>query len=323
MRRLRVGLASWAHVHATGLARTLAILPQVEFTGSFDETGVAHDGPTHPSVDALLRVSEAVVVASTTAAHRRYTDAAAAAKVHVLCEKPLATTVADARAMIETCRAAGVQLGVALPVRSSPAVIALKDAIAHGTLGAIRAVRATNPGRYPGSWFGDPYLAGGGAAMDHTVHVADALRWLLGDEIVRVHAELGSFMHALPVEDCGLLTLDLAGGAFASIDCSWSRPATYPTWGGVTMHVVGERGTVDVDVFRQSLTQYDDVSGVTKLVGWGDDLNALMVGGFVDAILAGRPVPISGADGLRSLEVVVAAYRSAELGRPVAISEVA
>ena len=60
-----------------------------------------------------------------------------------------------------------------------------------------------------------------------------------------------------------------------------------------------------------------------KLVGWGDDLNALMIGGFVDAILAGRTVPITGEDGLRSLEVVVAAYRSAALGRPVRISEVA
>jgi Predicted dehydrogenases and related proteins len=202
-------------------------------------------------------------------------------------------------------------------------MIALKDAIESGRLGAVRAVRATNPGQYPGTWFGDRREAGGGAAMDHTVHVADALRWLLADEVVRVHAELGSFLYGLPVEDCGLLTLDLSRGAFASIDCSWSRPQTYPTWGGVTMHVVGERGTVDVDVFRQSLTHYDDAAGVTKLVGWGDDLNALMVGGFVDAIIAGRPVPISGEDGLRSLEVVVAAYRSAELRRPVAIAEVA
>ena len=323
MRRLRVGLASWAHVHAAGLARTLATLPQVEFTGSFDETGAAHDGPIHHTLDALLRASEAVVIASPNAAHRRDTEAAAKAGVHVLCEKPLATTIADAVAMIDACRAAGVQLGVALPVRSSPAVVALKEAIEGGALGRIRAVRGTNPGQYPGRWFGDPVEAGGGAAMDHTVHLADAMRWLLGDEFVRVHAELGSFLYGLPVEDCGLLTLDLAGGAFASIDCGWTRPATYPTWGGVTMHVVGERGTVDVDVFRQSLTHYDDTAGVAKLVGWGDDLNALMVGGFVDAILAGRPVPISGEDGLRSLEVVVAAYRSAQLGRPVAISEVA
>jgi predicted dehydrogenase len=89
------------------------------------------------------------------------------------------------------------------------------------------------------------------------------------------------------------------------------------------MHVVGDRGTVDVDVFRQSLTHYDDVAGAATLVSWGDDLNALMVAGFVDAILAGRPVPIGGEDGLRALEVVVAAYRSAELGRPVGIAEVA
>lgn len=322
VRKLRVGLVSWAHVHARALARTLATLPQVEFSGSFDETGAAHDGRMHATLESLLSDSEAVVIASTNVAHRRYTLAGAKAGVHVLCEKPLATTIADARAMVDACRAAGVQLGAALPVRSSPAIVALKDAIARGALGPIRAVRATNPGQYPGRWFGDPVQAGGGAAMDHTVHVADALRWLLDDEVVRVHAELGSFLYGLPVEDCGLLTLDLRSGAFASIDCSWSRPATYPTWGGVTMHVVGERGTVDVDVFRQSLTHYDDAAGAATLVGWGDDLNLLMVGGFVDAILAGRPVPISGEDGLRALEVVMAAYRSAELGRPVAIAEV-
>ena len=321
MRRLRVGLVSWAHVHAPGLARTLATLDQVEFVGSFDDSGTPHDGRTHSTLAGLLGGSEAVVIASTNVAHRRYTLAAAAAGVHVLCEKPLATTIADAQAMIDACRVSGVQLGVALPVRSSQAMIALKDAIGRGTLGPIRAVRATNPGQYPGRWFGDPHEAGGGAVMDHTIHVADALRWLLKDEVVRVHAELGSFLHGLPVEDCGLLTLELAGGAFASIDCSWSRPATYPTWGGVTLHVVGDRGTVDVDVFRQSLTHYDDATGVTRLVGWGDDLNALMVGSFVDAIIAGRPVPISGEDGLRSLEVVMAAYRSAELRRPVAVAE--
>lgn len=321
MKRLRVGLVSWAHVHAAGLARTLAVLPQVEFVGSFDDGAADAEGPTQPTLDALLHSVDVVVIASTNAAHHRYTLAAAAAGVHVLCEKPLATTIDDAREMIDACRGAGAQLGVALPVRGSPAVIALRDAIARGALGEVRAIRATNPGQYPGRWFGDRELAGGGAVMDHTVHVVDAIRWLLGDEVVRVHAELGSFLHGLAVEDCGLLTLELAGGAFATVDCSWSRPATYPTWGGVTLHVVGERGTVDVDVFRQSLTHYDDGAGAVKLVGWGDDLNAVMVGGFVDAVLEGRSVPITGEDGLRALEVAMGAYRSAELGRPVAIAD--
>lgn len=321
MSKLRVGMISWAHVHAAGLARTLASLEAVHYAGSFDERGAPHDGPAYRTVQDLLAQCDAVVIASTNAAHHRYTLAAASAGVHVLCEKPLATTLDAGREMIEACRAAGVQLGLALPVRSSPAVVALKAAIDGGGLGAIRAVRATNPGRFPGGWFGDPGEAGGGAVMDHTVHLVDALRWLLGQEVVRVHAEIGSFLHGLAVEDCGLLTLELSGGAFASIDCSWSRPATFPTWGGVTLHVVAERATLDVDVFRQSLTHYDDASGRTRLVGWGDDLNPLMVAGFVDAIAAGRPVPISGEDGLRALEVAMAAYRSAEIGRPVLVSE--
>ena len=327
-KKLRVGLISFAHVHAPGLASTLGALPQVEFSGIYDEdekrgTAAAstHATSWHPTLEGLLKASEAIVIASTNVDHRRYTEAAAKARVHVLCEKPLATTTADATAMIDACRSAGVQLGTAFPVRGSPAVIALKDAIASGALGRIRAVRATNPGQYPGSWFGDKRLAGGGAAMDHTVHAADAIRWLLGEEFTRVHAELGSFIYGLDVEDCGVLTGDLAGGAFASIDCSWSRPQTFPTWGGVTLHVVGEKATVDIDVFRQALTHYDDTAGRTRLLGWGDDLTARMVADFVDAILAGRPVPISGEDGLRALEVALAAYRSSESGRPVAITD--
>ena len=328
-RRLRVGLVSFAHVHAPALATTLAALEQVEFMGIHDEdeergrrAASAHGARWHPALDGLLGASEAIVVASTNADHRRYTEAAARAGVHVLSEKPLATTTADGMAMIATCRAAGVQLGTAFPVRGSPAVMALRDAIAAGSLGRVLAVRAANPGQYPGLWFGDKEVAGGGAVMDHTVHAADAIRWLTGDEFTRVQAELGSFIYGIAVEDCGVLMCDLASGAFASIDCSWSRPQTFPTWGGVTLHVVGEKATVDVDVFRQALTHYDDAARRVRLVGWGDDLTRRMVAGFVDAILAERPVPIAGEDGLRALEVAIAAYRSSEAGRPVSITDV-
>ncbi|CAN5252706.1 Gfo/Idh/MocA family oxidoreductase [soil metagenome] len=317
-------------MHSAGLAATLARLPQVEFTGLFDEEpprgteAAARLGVQFfARVEQLFAASEAVVVASTNVEHRRYTEAAASAGVHVLSEKPLATTLGDARAMIDSCRAAGVQLGTAFPVRSSAAVISLRELIGRGALGRILAVRGTNPGRYPGRWFGDPALAGGGAVMDHTVHLADALRWLLAEEVLRVHSEVGSWLWGLEVEDCGILTLDLVGGGFATIDCSWSRPRTFPTWGGVTLHVVGERGTVDVDVFRQAVVHYDDRAGETRLDGWGDDLTSSMVGDFADAVLDGRPVPISGEDGLRALEVAIAAYRSAAEGRVVAIAELA
>ncbi len=88
----------------------------------------------------------------------------------------------------------------------------------------------------------------------------------------------------------------------------------------MTLHVVGDKGTVDVDVFRQALTHYDDTTGRARLVGWGDDLTARMVADFADAILAGRDVPIDGEDGLRALEVAIAAYRSSEAKQPVAIT---
>jgi len=328
--RLRVGLISFEHVHAPALAGTLRTLEQVEFMGIHDEDHARgrsaageHGVPWHETLEGLLGASEAVVIASTNADHRRYTEAAAAKGVHVLSEKPLATTLEDARAMIAACRSAGVQLGVAFPVRSSAAVIALKGAIADGSLGRIRAVRATNPGQYPGRWFGDRRRAGGGSVMDHTVHAADAIRWLLDDEFTHVHAEMGSFIYGLEVEDCAIITCDLAHGGFASIDASWSRPKTFPTWGGVSFHVVGERATVDVDVFRQALTHYDDASSRTRLIGWGDDLTRRMLGDFVDAIITGRPVPIDGDAGLRALEVAIGAYRSAEAKRAVAIADLA
>jgi predicted dehydrogenase len=327
-RKLRVGLVSWAHVHSPGIAAALRAIEDVEFTGLYDEEpergrkAAAEQGAKlHNDLASLLSASEAVVIASTNVDHRRYTEAAARAGVHVLSEKPLATTVEDGRAMVEVCKTAGVQLGTAFPVRESRAVLALRDAIRQGQLGRVLAVRGTNPGQYPGRWFGDKALAGGGAVMDHTVHVADALRWLLSDEVTRVQAEVGSYLWGLDVDDCGIITLDFAGGAFASIDCSWSRPRSYPTWGTVTLHVVGERATTDIDVFSQALVRYDDRDMRVRYVPWGEDLTRRMIAGFVNAVLEGRPVPISGEDGLRALEVAIAAYRSSELGRPVEISE--
>src|SRR5438094_400261 len=107
-------------------------------------------------------------------------------------------------------------------------------AIADGAIGEVLAVKGTNHGSLPPGWLTDPALAGGGAVMDHTVHVADLLRWILEREFVSVYAEIDTLLHpGLPVDDCGTLLLEMEGGVFASLDPSWSRPRTFPTWGDV------------------------------------------------------------------------------------------
>jgi len=265
-------------------------------------------------------------VCSENSRHRELTEQAAAAGAHVLSEKPLATSLADGRAMIEACEAAGVRLMTAFPMRFSQPVIAAVRIAQEGKLGTIHGIAATNPGTMPGSWFVDPELAGGGAVMDHTVHVADVMRWLLGSEAVEVYAQTNRILYPdLPVETAGTLAVTFANGTVATIDCSWSRPNSYPTWGGVTLELVGDEGVISVDAFAQVLASYSDGPGRTggqdvRWLPWGDDPNAGMLREFLSAIREDRaPVP-SGWDGYRATEIALAAYRSVEAGQPVPIS---
>ena len=85
--------------------------------------------------------------------------------------------------MIDACKANGVLLQTAFPVRYNTTVVRAKQMIDEGKLGRILAMKGTNRGRNPGGWFVDPELSGGGAVIDHTVHVADIMRWITGAEV--------------------------------------------------------------------------------------------------------------------------------------------
>jgi predicted dehydrogenase len=180
----------------------------------------------------------------------------------------------------------------------------------------------TNQGELPKrhcEWFVDPELAGGGAVMDHTVHLADVLRWYLDSEVVEVYAQTNRILHGgeVEVETGGLLMLTFANGVFASIDCSWSKPDYYPAWGGLTFELVTERGSVLVDAFKQNLTVYSHTQQRPTWAHWGSDTNQAMLEEFVAAIREDRPPWVSGLDGYRALEVALAAYESARIGQPV------
>ena len=327
-RTIRAAILSFAHHHAHAYAQAIAELSGVELVAIADDDETrgrdavaAYGGQYYRDYhDALQRADlDAVVVCSANVHHRDMVVAAAAAGKHVLCEKPLATTRPDALAMIDACRQAGVALQTAFPVRFCAPAIALRDAVRTGVVGTPLAVLATNQGQYPGGWFGDPALAGGGAVMDHTVHVADLLRWIFEREVTSVYAEIGTRLHPdLPTDDVGLLLLELEGGLSASLDCSGSRPKTWPTWGGLTIDVIGESGVLAMDAFGQNLQVFDDRAGRYRLDPWSAGADLPMVRGFFDAVRAGTTPPVTGEDGLHALEVVLCAYESYQRHTPVA-----
>jgi predicted dehydrogenase len=246
---------------------------------------------------------------------------AAQAGVNILCEKPLATTLEDAQAIIDVCREADVTLMTAFPMRFSAPLVEVKGQLEADALGKLYCFNTTNQGRMPiheRAWFVDKELAGGGAVMDHTVHLADILRWFLRSEVVEVYAQANHILNAdkVDVETAGLLMLTFADGTFASIDCSWSKPLNYPTWGGLTMEIISERGLTVVDGFSQNLNLFTQEPAGNRWAYWGSDANQGMVEEFVNALREGRETAVTGEDGYKALEITLAAYRSINTEKP-------
>jgi predicted dehydrogenase len=339
---VKIGLMSLAHVHAGSYARILSATPDVEVIATDPdhgrrpgETGGASLATTlgveyvEDYAALLARRPDGVIVCSENVAHRRLTELAARAGAHVLCEKPIATTLADARAMTTACAEAGVQLMIAHPVRFSPALDALRRSVVAGTLGEIVSVAGTNNGRIPRdrAWFVDADAAGGGALTDHLVHVLDLLEALWPESRVRsVYAAANRLLHpGAAVETGGLavLRLELGPGAGGrqvpvSIDASWSRPDGYPTWGGLTLRVIGAGGISELDPFALRVGGHLSSTGNAAWIPYGPDLDALLLRAFLDVVAGVAPAAPDGAAGTRGLAVVLAAYESVRTGQPAA-----
>lgn len=328
MPKLNVGIASFAHGHVNSYLEALMHNEDVHVVGGWDnnreraEAGLKPYGlPYYADYRDLLAAGiDAVVICSENASHAELTILAAEAGKHVLCEKPLGVTLASMREMIRVCKERGVQLMTAFPCRYLPAVIEAKEAIDRGDIGRVIAVKGTNRGSMPGNWFVDPALSGGGAVLDHTVHVMDLLRWVLRTEPEEVYAESGTLFHPeLEVEDAGMVHATFGGGVPVVLDTSWSRLPSFPTWGDVTLEFVGTDGTISVDSFAQVNQVYRNGANKAEWSAWGDSMDQYLVADFVSAVLNGTPVPISGEDGLASAAVALAAFESIASGAKVAV----
>ena len=328
-RMVKFGIISFEHMHAFSYGSALGQSPKTSFVAFAEENpkrfhrikkmfpGVKG----YRSWKTLLKEADcdAVIVTSANTRHKEQVIAAARAGKHVLCEKPIATSVADARKMIDACHKAHVKLQTAFPVRYCPAIIRAKTLLSEKKLGNILAIKTTNHGSMPGGWFVDKKLSGGGAIMDHTVHVADLLRFLMQEEITRVYAEATTRLHPLKVEDCGLLMMKLSGGCFATLDASWSRPRAYKIWGDVTLEFKGTEANLSLNCFPGVLHLYVNKTMKHSTISGGDNYDLAMLEDFADCITLKKEPFITGEDGLKALEVAVAAYKSIKMKGPVCL----
>lgn len=315
----RVGVVSAAHVHAPSFVSCLKSDPGAEVVGIWDDDSARGKAFAEKwglsfvdSMDSLLGDSQAVVVCSENMKHAGQISAAVEAGKHVLCEKPIVPVREQLEQVSSVVASAKTVTMTAFPCPFSPTFGAMKGRVSSGELGDVLAVCATNQGTCPGGWFTDSALSGGGAMVDHTVHVADLLRRVLGEDPVWASAQIGNGMYGQSWEDTAMVTVGFGSGVFATIDSSWSIPKGYKTWGNVKLNVVGSKGVVEADLFVQGVDVYGE-SGARR-VGTGSNLDALMVREFLAAIEEDRTPTVTLEDGIWASRVAMAAYESARSG---------
>ena len=215
---------------------------------------IAEDNPElarHADLATFLATPglEAVYVATPNHLHRPIVEAAARAGKHVLCEKPMATTLADAEAMVAACRATGVRYATAFDQRFHAYHRRLRELVRAGRLGEITAARvhyacwtpadwSPVAGEAHDNWRVDPARAGGGAFIDLAPHGLDLTQTLLGEPLVEVAALFQRRVFDYPVDDGAALVGRFRSGALLTMNVAYNCPDHFPRR---TLELVGTR----------------------------------------------------------------------------------
>jgi myo-inositol 2-dehydrogenase/D-chiro-inositol 1-dehydrogenase len=276
----------------------------------------------------LLAAVDIVDLCVPTDVHAGLAMQAAQAGKHIVCEKPIALTVADGRAMIEACKAAKVRLFIAMVLRFVPQYAAAQQAIAAGQIGkpaVLRLTRASYQPRKAGdNWYVDENRSGG-MILDLMIHDYDYARWISGD-VVRVFAKSVRAIRPDAPGDYALVTLRFASGAIAHIEGGWAYP---PGNFRTSIDIAGTDGVLEWNSdTTEPLHTYLANPPVQEVadVGLSNSLVAespftAELSHFYDALLNNKPFSPSTEDGLAALQIGLAARESLKTGRSVTINQ--
>ncbi|MBB3999596.1 Gfo/Idh/MocA family protein [Aureimonas pseudogalii] len=269
-----------------------------------------------------------VDIATTAQSHRALVELAASLKIPAICQKPFAPTMADARAMVEACESAGVPLMVHENFRWQSAILAVKRVLDEGTIGTPFFGRVSFRSRYD-VFSGQPYLAEGERFIveDLGIHALDVARFLFGNASA-ITARTARVNPAIRGEDVATMLLAHAGAMTSVVDCSYATLNEEELFPQTLVEIDGDAGSLRLGAgYRLSVTtsagaRHEDVS--PELLPWASrpwhniqESVLLIQRHFVDCLREGRTPDTSGADNLKTLALVEAAYRSAATGRTI------
>ncbi len=273
----------------------------------------------YTTVDALLSDSEldAVYVSTPVYLHCEQVIQAAERGLHILCDKPMAINPEECQRMIDACAASGVHLQVCFLFRFHSCFQQIKNWVSEGRLGRIVQVRMPLLKLFSipqGAWRGEPDKGGGGCLMDLGAHSVDVLRYVIG-EVSEVSAFCNNAIHHYDVEETGTIMMRFESGAQGFTDISFAAAGC-----DIIFEVYGTAGWVLVynDDGWQIKTFFDGERRVSP--SQYEDLYQLQFEHFTRCVAEGEPPIVTGLDGLRTNQILAAAYESDRTGKSIQCS---
>lgn len=269
---------------------------------------------------------DAVVICSPTDLHAPMIEESAAAGKHIFCEKPVARTLGEIDRALDAVARAGVKLQIGFNRRFDANFARVRRAISSGEIGDPHLLHIVS--RDPGPPPIEYVRVSGGMFLDMTIHDFDMARFLIGEEVeevfaagaVRVDPAIGEAGDL----DTALVTLKFAGGALGVIDNS--RRAVYGY--DQRVEVLGSAGGASVANNHPNTAVISDAASVHRDLPLNFFMDRYLdsflteMAAFVDAVLDGAPIPVTGEDGRAAVALGIAARRSHNENRPVRLDEI-
>lgn len=345
MDQVKIGVLSHAHGHVSTYCGVMQDFGDVDLVANWDDNetrGQRCAGQfgleyrTTPQAVVDDPAIDAVMIGCETNRHADMVELAAAAGKDILLQKPMATTLADCDRIVEAVDRAGVRFTMAFQMRHDPVNAKMKELLEAGTVGRLAIVRRRhcinvllNPGFVTGetAWHVDP-AANVGMFFDDAAHAADWFLWMLG-EPVSVMAEIGNIVTDVAADDNGLAIYRFAGGVIGVLLNSSTTVAAIGT-----TEIYGDEGTILQDYGDAPATSAPRPADAVPLrsirrddtewteyplpipAGQGERI-AAVPRPFVDYLKGLRDAPVTAAEGRKSVEMVMGAYRSAAEGRRI------